>query len=79
MFSITIFLTDLEPSFEVYCKLDKTILSLFFLSVINEGVLLSSLLLGLVFLSFAHTEGDIQRTISAVNNSLDKYKFKEVL
>jgi len=77
--SLKIFLTDLEPSFEAYCKLDKTNLFLFLLSLVNEGVILSWPSSGSVFLSFAHTDEDIQTIIKAVNTSLDKYNWKEVL
>jgi len=77
--SLKLFITDLEPSFEAYCTLDKTILYLFFISLINEGVLLSWPSQGSIYLSFAHTEEDIQGVIGAVNTSLNKYSWKEVI
>lgn len=73
--SLKIYLTDLKPSFDVYCGLDRRLLYLFFLSVITEGVLLSAPNMGSIFLSFAHTEEDLERIIGAVNSSLDKNKF----
>jgi len=76
--SLKLFFTDLEPSFDVYCSLDKSILQLFFVSLINEGVVLSWPSSGSVFLSFAHTDEDIERVISAVNCSLDKNAFGEI-
>ena len=77
--ALKVFLTDLEPSFDTYCNLDKATIYLFFLSLINEGVILASPPSGQTFLSFAHTEEDIQRILNAVNSSLDKYNWKEVL
>lgn len=76
--SLKLFFTNLEPSFDVYCSLDKSILQLFFISLINEGALLSWPSSGSVILSFTHTDGDIQRVIGAVNSSLDKNKFVEL-
>jgi glutamate-1-semialdehyde aminotransferase len=72
-------MSNLEPNFETFCKLDKRVTYLFFLSLIPEGVLLSWPSQGQTFLSFAHTEEDIKRVIGAVNSSLDKYKFEEVV
>jgi glutamate-1-semialdehyde 2,1-aminomutase len=71
-----VFFTDLEPSFETYCNLDPTVLGLFVMSLVSEGVLPYG---SFFFTSFAHTEEDVQRIIGAVNTSLDKYKFLEVL
>ena len=77
--SLKIFLTDSEPSFDIYCNLDTRPLYLFFLSVITEGVLLSAPSSGSIFVSFAHTDEDMQRIVDAVNSSLDKTKFEEVI
>ena len=77
--ALKMFLTDLEPSFDTYCNLDKAALYLFFLSLINEGVVLASPSSGQTFLSFVHTEEDIRRIINAIGSSLDKYNWKEVL
>lgn len=73
-------LTDLEPSFEVYCNLDMTVPELFRLSLVPEGVWPYKGRTGpTFFLSFAHTDEDIEKVIGAVNNILDKNKFQEVL
>lgn len=77
--SLKIFLTDLEPSFDNYCNLDKRLLYLFFLSMLIDGVLLSAPNSGSIFLSFAHTEEDLERIIRGVNSVLDKNNFKDVL
>lgn len=74
---LAIFLTDLEPGFEVYSKLDRTVPGLLRLSLISEGIwVLYGLLL---YLSLAHTDADIERIIGAVDNSLDRHKFQELL
>lgn len=77
--SLKIFLTDLEPSFETYCKLDRMVLFLFFLSLINHGIILSWPSSGSIFLSFVHTDEDNEKIIEAVNLSLEKYRFEEAI
>ena len=71
-----VFLTNMEPSFEAYCNLDTTVLRLFMISLISEGILSYG---SYFFTSFVHTEEDIQRIIAVVNTSLDKYEFSEIL
>ena len=73
---IRIFLTDLEPSFERYCNLDKKMLSLFLLSLIAEGGCFTNLS-GTMYLSFAHTEEDLQKIVSVTDLVLDKHNFRE--
>ncbi len=77
--SLKLFFTDLEPSFESYCNLDTTALKLFYTSLIAEEIWLTNPSLRTVFLSFAHTEEDVERVIYAVNSSLSKNKFEELL
>jgi len=71
------FLTDLEPSFEAYCDLDLRVPDLLFTSLIPEGIW--PYVRRSIFLSFAHTNEDIEKIIGAINTSFDKYKFQEVL
>lgn len=71
------FLTDLEPNFEAYCDLDPRVPDLLFTSLIPEGIW--PYVRRSIFLSFAHTDEDIEKIIGAINNSFDKYKFQEVL
>ena len=73
--SLKIFLTDLEPSFEAYCNLDKRLVYLLFVSTLINGVFLGNPPSGVVFLSLVHTEEDIQKAINAVNTSLDNFDF----
>ena len=77
--SLKLFLTNLEPSFELYCGLDMTVLDLFYTSLIAEGIFLTNPALRSIYLSFAHTDEDVKKIINAVRNSLDKYNFKDVL
>lgn len=76
---LRLYITDLEPSFEAYSNLDKRISYLFFLSLISEGVFLSWPSAGMTFLSFAHTDEDVQKVIDSINSSLGKYRFEEVI
>jgi len=71
------FLTDLEPSFEVYCDLDLRVPDLLFTSLIPEGIW--PYVRRSIFLSFAHTNDDIEKIIGALNDSFAKYEFQEVL
>jgi len=73
---IRLFLTDLKPSFEEYCKIDKKMLSLFLLSQIAEGGCFTNLS-GTLYFSFAHTEEDLRRIVSVTDSVLDKYNFGE--
>jgi glutamate-1-semialdehyde 2,1-aminomutase len=74
-----VFITDLEPDFDAYCALDRTVLILFHLSLINEGLLFTNPQNGVSILSFAHTEEDIQRMIDGTGSALDNYRFAEAL
>jgi len=76
--SLKLFFTHLEPRFETYCNLDVTVPTLFWLSLAPEGIYLNPALRS-IFLSFVHTDKEIQSVIEAVNRVLDKYNFKEVL
>jgi glutamate-1-semialdehyde 2,1-aminomutase len=76
--SIQLALTNLEPDFDVYCNLDKTISTLFFLSLIAEGVyVLPSM--PRIYVSFVHSESDVQKVIDAANASLKKNRFENIL
>lgn len=73
--SFKLFITDQEPNFETYYKLGKKPVYLFFVSTLTDDVFLGNPASGVVFLSFAHTEKDIQRALDGVNTCLDKYDF----
>lgn len=75
---LKLFITDLKPSFETYCKLDVTILILFWTALISEGIYLNPSLRS-ILLSFVHTDQDVQKAIDAVHGALDRHNFKKAL
>ncbi len=75
---LQIFLSAGQPAFENYIGLDPEVLSLFFLAMINEGVILTLPTSGHIYLSFAHTHEDIDEIIGKVNLVLDKYDFSSL-
>ena len=76
---LKLFFTDLAPSYEAYDVLDTRAVALFYTSLITEGVFLGNPNLRATFLSFVHTAEDVQEIIDAVNNSLAKYEFGDVV
>ena len=76
---LQIFLSAEQPAFENYIGLDPQVLSLFFLALINEGVILTLPTSGHIYLSFAHTHEDIEEIIEKVNLVLDKYDFSSLM
>ena len=72
---LQMFLSAEKPAFENYIGLDPEVLSLFFLALINEGVILTLPTSGHIYLSFAHTHEDIDEIIEKVNLVLNKYDF----
>ena len=75
---LQIFLSAEEPAFENYIGLDPQVLSLFFLALINEGVILTLPTSGHIYLSFAHTHEDMDEIIRKVNLVLNKYDFSSL-
>ena len=75
---LQIFLSAEKPTFENFINLDTEVLSLFFLALINEGVILTLPTSGHIYLSFAHTHEDIDEIIRKVNLVLDKYDFSSL-
>lgn len=71
--------TDVEPTFDVVCSIDKRKIYLFTLALMSEGVLLCPPSSGSSFLSFAHTDEDVARILDAVNSTLGKFRFDEIL
>lgn len=76
---LQLFMTDKAPSFEAYCDVPTRPLELFYLALINEGVLLSLPTSNHVYLSFAHTEADITRILDAVSTVLERHDFARIL
>ena len=76
---LQIFLSDEEPGFERFATLDMEALPLFFLALINEGVILTLPTSNHIYLSFSHTTDDIRFIIEKVNLVLDKYDFRSLV
>ena len=75
---LQLFLSADRPSFEKYVNLDIKVLSLFFLGLINEGVILTLPTSNHIYLSFLHSEEDIKTIIKKINIVLDKYDFQTI-
>jgi len=72
-----LFISDGHPSFEAFSKLDHGLLDLFYLALINQGVMLSLPGSNHIYFSFAHDEAaflEIEETAKCV---LEKYPFRE--
>jgi glutamate-1-semialdehyde 2,1-aminomutase len=74
---LQIFLTDKEPNYFNYSKLDMKLLDLFYLSLINRGVLLSLPTSNHIYLSFKHRQEDIDRIIDVSREVISYYGFEE--
>lgn len=72
-----LFLSDQKPGFEAYAGLDTELLELFYLALINEGVLLSLPTSNHIYFSFVHEQSDFEEISHAVNSALKKYPFSE--
>ena len=76
---LQLFLSDATPSFESFAGLPPGPIQLFYLALINEGVLLSLPTSNHVYLSFAHTDADISTVLEKVAVVLDRYDFREIV
>lgn len=76
---LQLFLSDAEPGFEAFARLPASPLQVFYLALINEGVLLSLPTSNHIYLSFAHTEADIDTVLAATARVLDRYDFTQIL
>ena len=73
---LQLFLSDEAPTFANLIDSDTEALALFFLALINEGVILTLPTSGHIYLSFAHSAEDIDEIIDKANLVLDKYDFR---
>jgi len=76
---LQLFFSDAEPSFEAFSGLPAGPLALFYLALINAGILLSLPTSNHVYLSFAHTDADIEKILEAVAVVLDRFDFSAVV
>jgi glutamate-1-semialdehyde 2,1-aminomutase len=72
-------LSDAEPSFEAFSRVSSAPLTLFYTALINEGILLSLPTSNHIYLSFAHSDDDIDRIIEKTATVLDRYDFSAVI
>ena len=72
-----IFLTDLEPAFEAYSRLENRILDLLFLGLINEGVMLTLPTSNHIYFSFMHDETAFDEIADALERVLDRVPLGE--
>jgi glutamate-1-semialdehyde aminotransferase len=75
---LQLFLTDEPASFERYASLKSDAVALFYLALINEGILLSLPTSNHIYLSFLHTASHLERILSAVDRVLERYDFSEL-
>ena len=73
---LQLFLSGKAPTFANLIDADTEALALFFLALINEGVILTLPTSGHIYLSFAHSAEDIEEIIDKANLVLDKYDFR---
>lgn len=73
---LQLFLSDAAPTFANLIDSDTEALALFFLALINEGVILTLPNSGHIYLSFAHSAEDIEEIIDKANLVLNKYDFR---
>ena len=75
---LQLFLSDAPPGFENFAGLPPGPLQLFYLALINEGVLLSLPTSNHIYLSFAHTDAEISTVLEKTARVLDRYDFREI-
>lgn len=71
-----LFHSSQPPSFEKYAGLNHAVVELFYLALINEGVLLSLPTSNHIYFSFAHDEEAFSKILQAVTAVLEKYPFQ---
>jgi len=72
---LQIFMSGAKPGFVAFSSLDTGPVALFYLALINEGVLLSLPTSNHIYLSFAHTAADIDEIVAKAGVVLDRYDF----
>jgi glutamate-1-semialdehyde 2,1-aminomutase len=72
---LQLFLSEAPADFESCVAMPTWPVALFYLALINEGVLLSLPTSNHIYLSFAHTGADVAEVIGGANAVLDRYDF----
>ncbi len=76
---LQLFLSNAAPGFEAFAHLPAEPLQLFYLALINQGVLLSLPTSNHIYLSFAHTDVDIDTVLAATARVLDNHDFAQIV
>lgn len=76
---LQIFLSDAEPRFETFMGLPSGPVQSFYLALINEGVLLSLPTSNHIYLSFMHTDADIDLVLEKTSLVLDRHDFGDIV
>lgn len=74
-----LFFSDAEPGFEAFSRIPAEPLELFYLAMINEGILLSLPTSNHIYFSFAHSEGDMARILERAAIVLERYDFRALI
>lgn len=72
-----LFVSRKKPSFEAYADLNNDLLELFYLAMINEGVMLSLPTSNHIYFSFMHNDSAIGAVAQAARKVLLQYPFAE--
>ena len=72
-----LFVTQRKPSYEDYATLNNDLLDLFFLALINEGVLLSLPTSNHIYFSFAHDQAAFDEIEATIGTVLQRYPFSQ--
>lgn len=76
---LQLFFSDRKPGFESFAGMPNSPIALFYLAMINEGILLSLPTSNHIYLSFAHSDDDISRAIAAAEKVLADYDFAGIV
>ena len=76
---LQVFFTPEPVTFQSAQSLDMSAVQLFYHALINEGVMLSLPTQNHIYLSFAHSDEDIDLILKKIDVVLDRYDFKSVL
>ena len=77
--SLQLFFSDRPPGFESFAGMPNSPIALFYLAMINEGILLSLPTSNHIYLSFAHSDDDIARALDAARKVLADYDFADIV
>lgn len=74
---LQLFLTTRAPDFVSYSKLDTRLVDLFFLALMTRDVILTLPTSNHIYLSFVHTQSEVDRILQAARDVIVEYGFAE--